>query len=371
MEKYNYNLEKKLTVLEKYIIFKIKEMYNVKKSKENIIQYILNCIYKKDKDFVKKTCNYFKIANSTVYNYLKELEKNDIIKKNSGENFRYTIISKKRYFSYKLKDYLEEDRIFDKDIAPLFSDMNKNVFEAWRYAFTEMMNNAIEHSNAENIYCRVATNFVFNEIVIIDDGIGIFKNIQSYFKNKFNNEIDLSECVSLLFAGKFTTASEGHSGEGIFFTSHIMDEFLIVSDGKRFTRDNFSDMVENFAIPKTDINAKTMVGMRLFNSTKKTIKEVFDRFSDMESGFYKTHIPIAHVFPNATPVSRSEARRLCSLFAEFKEVNLDFYGVEQLGQAFVHEIFVVWQKRNPEIKINVENANDNISNFIKRVIKTI
>ncbi|MBE7029154.1 MAG: DUF4325 domain-containing protein [Ruminococcaceae bacterium] len=342
----------------------------MKKSKENILQYILNCIYKKDKEFVKKTCNYFKIANSTVYNYLKELIENGIIEKTNNNNFKYLIASKKNYFSYKLKDHLEEDRVFDKDIAPLFSDMNKNVFEAWRYAFTEMMNNAIEHSSAENIYCRVSTNFVFNEIAIIDDGIGIFKNIQTYFKNNFNSEIDLSECVSLLFAGKFTTATEGHSGEGIFFTSHIMDEFLIVSDGKRFTRDNFSDLVENFDMARFDINAKTLVCMRLFNSTKKTIKEVFDRFSDMESGFYKTHIPIAHVFPNGTPVSRSEARRLCSLFTEFKEVNLDFYGVEQLGQAFVHEIFVVWQKRNPEIKINVENANENISDFIKRVINT-
>lgn len=340
------------------------------KSKESVLQYILNCIYKKDKDFVKKACDYFKIASSTVYNYLKELNENGIIEKNNDKNFKYLIVSEKKYFSYKRNDCLEEDRIFDKDIAPLFSGMNKNAFEAWRYAFTEMMNNAIEHSNAENIYCRVSTNFVFNEIVIVDDGIGIFKNIQTYFKKEFNNEIDLSECVSLLFAGKFTTASEGHSGEGIFFTSHVMDKFLIISDGKRFTRDNFSDMVDDIDIPKTKINAKTLVCMRLFNSTKKTIKEVFDRFSDMESGFYKTHIPIAHVFPNGTPVSRSEARRLCSLFTEFKEVNLDFYGVEQLGQAFVHEIFVVWQRRNPEIKINIENANDNISGFIKRVINT-
>lgn len=340
------------------------------KNKENILQYILNCIYKKDKEFVKKTCNYFKIANSTVYNYLKELRETGIIEKPNKGTFKYSIISSKKYFSYKLKDGLEEDKIFDKDIAPLFSDMNKNVFDAWRYGFTEMFNNAIEHSNAENIYCRVSTNFIFNEIAIIDDGIGIFKNIQTYFKNKFDNDMELSECVSLLFAGKFTTASEGHSGEGIFFTSHIMDEFLIVSDGKRFTRDNFSDLVENFDIPQTDINAKTLVCMRLFNGTKKTVKEVFDRFSDIESGFYKTHIPIAHVFSSGTPVSRSEARRLCSLFSEFKEVNLDFYGVEQLGQAFVHEIFVVWQRRNSGIKINIENANQNISNFIQRVINT-
>ena len=342
----------------------------MKKNKENILQYILNCIYKKDKDFVKKTCNYFKIANSTVYNYLKELKESGIIEKTADTDFKYSIVSQKKYFIYKREDSLEEDRIFNKDIAPLLSKLNKNVFEAWRYAFTEMMNNAIEHSKAEKIYCRVSTNVAYSEIVIIDDGIGIFKNIQTYLKNELNTEMDLSECASLLFAGKFTTASEGHSGEGIFFTSHLMDKFLIVSDGKRFTRDNFSELVEDFKMSETEINAKTVVIMRLFNSSKKTIKEVFDRFSDMESGFYKTHIPIAHMFPSGTPVSRSEARRLCSLFTEFKEVNLDFYGVEQLGQAFVHEIFVVWQKRNPAIKIHVENANKNISDFIKRVINT-
>lgn len=42
------------------------------------------------------------------------------------------------------------------------------------YAFTEMMNNAIEHAKAKNIRCRVIQDALYTEISIADDGIGNF-----------------------------------------------------------------------------------------------------------------------------------------------------------------------------------------------------
>ena len=57
----------------------------------------------------------------------------------------------------------------------------------WRYAFMEMMNNAIEHSGCNTIYCRVVTDALYTEITITDDGIGIFKNVQNYLQIKTEN----------------------------------------------------------------------------------------------------------------------------------------------------------------------------------------
>ena len=74
------------------------------------------------------------------------------------------------------------------------------------------------------------------------------------------------------------------------------------------------------------------------DGSKKTTKEVFDRFSNVDDGFIKTQIPIAHIFPYGSPVSRSEGRRLGELILKFKEVDLDFTGVEEVGQAFCHEM---------------------------------
>ena len=40
------------------------------------------------------------------------------------------------------------------------------------------------------------------------------------------------------------------------------------------------------------------------------------------------------------------------------------------GHFSAHELFVLWQKRNPDIKLTVVNANDNVDFMIKRAIRT-
>ena len=335
-------------------------------NKEQVLQYMLKLIAANDSKLVAKTLDAFDgvVSKSTLYNYLAELCENEIIKKNSSS---YELITNEYSFEYQNDGSLGEDRIFERDIEPKLSGLPKNVFSAWRYAFTEMMNNAIEHSSATRINVGVLKNVLKTVIIITDNGKGIFKNIQEYVKNEKNEELTLKECAALLFAGKFTTAKTMHSGEGIFFTSHLMDVFRIVSQQVVFSRDNFDDI--NF---ESDILGEygTVVLMELNNNSNKTTREVFNRFSNVDEGFIKTQIPIAHIFSGTGPVSRSEARRLGELIVKFKEVDLDFVNVEEVGQAFVHELFIVWQRNNPDIKLNVLNACDDVDFMIRRVKNT-
>lgn len=334
-----------------------------KENKEQIINYILKLVSTKDKDVAKKTTEVFGISKSTVYNYIKELCQDGVLQKIGTE---YEIVSQRQEFIYENNGRLSETRVFNNDIASFFKGLEKNVYSIWQYAFSEMMNNAIEHSSAKEITVSVQTNPLETTIIIFDNGIGIFKNIQDYMKKECGEEIPLDECATLLFAGKFTTAKSMHSGEGIFFTSHLMDNFFILSDNVFFTRNNFSD--EQI---KGENNEKgTMVCMTLNNRTKKTAKEVFDRFSNVDEGFIKTQIPIAHIFPYGSPVSRSEGRRLGELISKFKEVNLDFIGVNEAGQAFCHEVFIVWQGRHPDVTLNILNANEDVDWMIRRVKNT-
>lgn len=334
--------------------------------KEQVLQYILKLINAKDGKLVAKTLEAFNgvVSKSTVYNYLSELCEKGIIEKIGTS---YNIVTKEYSFVYKNNGFLGEDKIFEKDIEPLLVNLPKNVFSAWRYAFTEMMNNAIEHSSANEINVGVLRNVLTTSIIIADNGKGIFKNIQEYVKNEKNEELSLNECASLLFAGKFTTAKSMHSGEGIFFTSHLMDSFIILSDRVVFSRDNFDDI--NFESNTFDEYSTTVI-MELNNNSNKTTREIFNRFSNVDEGFIKTQMPIAHIFSGSGPVSRSEARRLGELITKFKEVDLDFINVEEVGQAFVHELFVVWQKNNPNIKLNISNACEDVDFMIRRVINT-
>ena len=333
-------------------------------NKEQVVEYVLNLISNNDKRIVPKTTKYFGISKSSVYNYLAELVDNGTIKKDKGG---YSLVFKKYSFKYDNTDRLGEDRVFTQDILPLICTLPDNVRSIWNYAFTEMMNNAIEHSSADKILVSVMTNEFKTSILIYDNGIGIFKNIQSFIKEQRGESLPLDECASLLFAGKFTTAENMHSGEGIFFTSHVMDTFVILSDDVVFSRNNFKDNWAGGFTPKQD---GTVVIMELYNHTKKVLRDVFSRFASIEDGFTKTSIPIAHFFSGGYPVSRSEARRLGEIIMKFEEIDLDFLDVEDVGQAFVHELFVVWQGKNPNKRLNVLNTSEGVNFMIKRVLNT-
>lgn len=337
-----------------------------KGNSNQVKQYILNLIDKNDKNFIRKTVETFGVSKSSVYNYVKQMCDDNVLKKLDHPGRFYKIVDITHEFQYNNDGTLGEDKIFRWDIQPLLQGLKKNAFSIWQYTFTEMMNNAIEHSGASKITVSVSVNSLKTKICIADNGIGIFKNIQTFLKKEKNVDLPPEDCLSLLFAGKFTTMKSCHSGEGIFFTSHLMDEFCIFSDNMVFSRTNFADETMEY---NTDVPGTSVV-MELSNQTKKISKDVFDRFSDIDEGFIRTHIPIAHMFPYGNPISRSEARRLGALISEFREITLDFAGVEEVGQAFCHELFVVWQGNNSNSLLHTINECENVHFMIQRVKNT-
>ena len=99
-------------------------------------------------------------------------------------------------------------------------DLPDNVKAIWAYGFSEMLNNAIDHSSGTGVFIQFERTAVNTEITICDDGEGIFKKIQRELQ--LNDE---RHAVLELVKGKLTTDPERHSGEGIFFTSRMFDEF--------------------------------------------------------------------------------------------------------------------------------------------------
>ncbi len=341
-----------------------------KKQNKSLKNYILNCISENKTDFVTKAVETFSVSRSTVYNYVKMLMEEGLILKEKADEKNtascgYVLCCNESIFTYNLENSrLSEDIIYNADIAPLMSDFADNVKRAWRYAVTEMLNNAIEHSQAKSIACRVVKNPVTTTVCIHDDGIGIFENIKRYYLETENIEYTHSECASVLLVGKFTTAREYHSGEGIFFTSHLMDKFVIYSGGTYFSRTDWKDL----QVKNDSKDVGTYVEMSLSNESKKTVRDIFNRFSNADCDFSKTSIPISHMYGGIDPVSRSEARRLGELISGFDEVTLDFANVSEIGQAFAHELFFVWKKRHPDMLLKVDNAGDDVAFMIKRVL---
>ena len=56
------------------------------------------------------------------------------------------------------------------------------------------------------------------------------------------------------------------------------------------------------------------------------------------------------------------------MFAEdFEEIELDFDGVDEIGQGFAHELFVVFQNAHKNIKLIPSNTTNDVKRMIHHV----
>lgn len=341
--------------------------------REKIKRYMLEKIRIDDVEFIQKTSYNFQISVTTVKRYIQECLGKNILLVDAGCECGYRLQKQEYCFEYSVKEGLSEDDIYFGDISPLLQELADESKRIWRYAFMEMMNNALEHSGCKHIYCRVVKDAIYTEITITDDGIGIFKNVQNYLTEQLGKVTTYQDALMELYKGKLTTAQQNHSGEGIFFSSKALDEFAIWSDNSvyvqgvsmqtKFIQDH---LIAYYTRLK---HIGTAVMMKLENRTKRVLKEVFNMYSTIDDGFIKTRIPIKEVCQEGEPIARSQARKLLYRLEQFKIVELDFSGVDFMGQGFADEVFRVFKTRYSEIQIIALNACPDILRMIKHVQK--
>ncbi len=325
--------------------------------RESAKYYLLELISRKESDIVNRTTDAFSVSKVTVYKYLNDLTEQGILDKDGREYTLHRIID--HTYKYKTADVISEDAIYINDLRSDLDGISDNSIGIWEYAISEMINNVIEHSESKDFYVQIIRDYLNTTVIIRDRGIGIFKKIADYYK--FSS---LDYAVEELFKGKLTTSAENHSGEGIFFTSRVMDLFAAFSSGKCFTHNKFSDLI--IQDEGELIDQGTLVFMRLANNTNKTLRSVFDEYADVDGGFTRTRIPLRNIF-ETFPVSRSQAKRLSKRFEDFEEVVLDFEDISDMGQGFAHELFTLYAAKHPEVKLIPINTNESVQRMIYHV----
>lgn len=328
--------------------------------KRSIIIYLLQKIAQGDSAISKSVSEAFGVNQATIHMYINELVEQGVIDK--IKRGQYKLVGKE--YTYQLKrseGHLDTDTYaYDYCLQEHICDLATNVQSIWSYAFSEMINNVMDHSTAENVKVILEQDYLNTSVMIADDGIGIFKKIKEHFA--FSS---LDEAICELFKGKLTTDSENHSGEGIFFSSKMMDDFFIVSSGKIFTSNKY-DNSRIISIAAENVEG-TCVIMSLSNFTHKSPQEIFDLYANVDGAFIKTKIPVKNIF-DTSPVSRSQAKRVCNRLEKFKEVVIDFEGVQWMGQGFAHQLFVVFAKEHPDISLIPINMNEDTTKMYNHVM---
>jgi anti-sigma regulatory factor (Ser/Thr protein kinase) len=336
-------------------------MKRIRARGEDIRRFVLEHVEKHPNDVSKVAAEHFKITRQGINKHLQRLVKeHSLEEKGATRNRIYNLAPLLEWRqTYAITSALEEHIVWEKDISLLVGSQPENVIDIWRYGFTEMFNNARDHSGGTWIHLYVAKTAVDMQMYIMDDGVGIFNKIQQAL-----NLPDERYAILELSKGKLTTDPTRHTGEGIFFTSRMFDMFGISSRQVYFGH-RFGQKEDWILKDGTSIDGTTVM-MRVSNHTSRTVTKIWDQYTE-DFGFTKTVVPIRLAqYGNDKLISRSQAKRVLARMEVFKVVMLDFTEVPTIGQAFADEIFRVFPLEHPNVELIPVHANSEVKRMIER-----
>ncbi len=327
-----------------------------------IRQFIVAKVRENAAHLTETVKNNFKISRQAAFKHVNTLVKEGYLNAKGKTNNRTYELGAKRFLRFKtlIDSSASEDLIWSKNCSPLFQGLKNNVLHICEYGVTEMINNAIDHSEGKHLEVIVEISPKEILIRVNDDGIGIFNKIQRELKLP-----DPKLSILELAKGKYTTDPKRHSGEGVFFTSKIFDYFMIQSEGLVFSHGINIKFDALLNVEDAGKNG-THVTMVLDPLTRRTTKAVFDEFTDKNLTFDKTIVPVELAkFEEGNLVSRSQGKRLVARFEKFKNVILDFKNVNTIGRPFADEVFRVFPSEHKNTHLMPVNANKGILDTIK------
>jgi anti-sigma regulatory factor (Ser/Thr protein kinase) len=328
---------------------------------EEIRRFLLKQVTRHPQDLVKAACENFEISRQAVARYVRELVSEGYLDaKGSTRQRRYSLKTLEEKTAEFVLEDLEENEAWRSEIRNVLGNLPENIADIWHYGFTEMVNNAIDHSGCKRLIVDVRRTAVGTRMAILDDGIGIFKKI----KDECGLE-DERHAVLELAKGKLTTDPEKHTGEGIFFTSRMFDDFVILSGDVYFS--HLYGKEEDWIMEQDRPSKGTGVFMGIENEAKRKTQDIFEQFTSEEDdyGFTKTVVPVRMARQGTEKlISRSQAKRLLARMEKFNTVIFDFQDVEYAGRAFIDEIFRVFDRSHPNIIVHAINTSDELEKMI-------
>ena len=324
----------------------------------DIVRTVAKDLVAHPRDLTRHYAERFKISRVSANKYIKRLETEGWIARSGPSTHPVFSLGYKRRIihEYPLKG-LEEDIVWENDFKPYLS-MPANIQKIANHGFTEILNNAIDHSAGTLVFAFASQDENSLSIFISDDGIGIFEKISSALRLP-----DMRQAIFELSKGKLTTDPNNHTGEGVFFTSRMFDSFKISANGLQYNHNAHSpyDFLEETTEKLLDQG--TTVFMRIALTSERTTNQIFDQFTEApeDYDFSKTVVPMRLArFGEEQLVSRSQAKRLIARFDRFRKVILDFTEIQEIGQAFADELFRVYSNNHPKVELIPQNMTEQV-----------
>jgi len=257
---------------------------------------------------------------------------------------------------------LEEDRPWAQDFAPRL-DLPPQVARLVEHAFTELVNNAIDHSGGRTVTVSMRQTPHQVQLLVSDDGRGIFDAIDAGFAIS-----DPAQAMLELAKGKLTSQPARHTGRGLCFTARLADVFDLHANAAAFQHVDGRPAPWRAVRPACGQGSAVYVAIRL--DTERTLDAVLRQHSLDGQGyaFERTVVPLQLAAgANAGLASRAQARRVAARLTQFRRVELDFAGLDDIGHGFADELLRVFGHQHPEVQLVPTNMAPRVAAMVDSV----
>ncbi|OYU93094.1 MAG: hypothetical protein CFE45_21375 [Burkholderiales bacterium PBB5] len=257
---------------------------------------------------------------------------------------------------------LQEDLPWRQDFAPSL-DLPPAVARMVQHVFTELLNNAIDHSGGTQVTVSLRQTPLQVQLLVSDDGRGVFETIGQHFQIT-----DPALAMLELAKGKLSSQPQRHTGRGLFFASKLADIFDLHANDAAFQQRGWQQDHWHRGRPACTRGSSVYVAIRL--DTERTLDAVLRRYSLDGQGyrFERTVVPLA-LIGSAQQVleSRAQARRVAQRLTQFKRVELDFDGLAEVGHGFADELFRVFGAQHPQLEMVALNMAPQVAAMVDSV----
>ena len=191
---------------------------------EDIRRFIINNVGEHPRNITRITADHFGITPGAAVKHVNKLVDVGQLRATGKTKARgYTLTTLVSQFaSIAVTPDLEENVTWQEWLLPYLANVEQNVRTICQHGFTEMVNNVVSHSGANTMEVHVKRTAARISMWVVDDGVGIFQRITQDL-----GLADPRHALLELSKGKLTSDPDHHSGEGIFFTSRMFDDFSI------------------------------------------------------------------------------------------------------------------------------------------------
>ena len=332
------------------------------KSSDQIKKFILDNLTLHQRDIIHTAVRKFGISRQAILRHMNTLIADKQIIAHGKTRDRIYELRPQVNFSKTIDiDSVFLPKVFIKDhILPHLSSLSKNVHEICEFSISAILNNIVDHADANSLYYKLYLTHKDVHIIISDNGKGMFGHIQSLLKLK-NTQIAAVEVAK----GHVTTDPDHHSGDELNTVIHLFDKVTIDASGKSLT---FINETQDWLIDHSTQQQGTRIHLQIKSDSRRTCQEIFQVLFNGEHRSVRIPINLLKVPGDELVNSREQAQSILRNISDLKTIEFDFNNIDLIGPAFADELVRKTKAKNQVADIKWINSNEMVDVLMSRAL---